>query len=96
MRTLSKYTRVYYDIDEDIVLYNTINRNVISLPRAYFHDRNNLIDDISKDELSELNECGFFVEEINFKILEKQYEAVDALIIRLETILCCNLRCPYC
>lgn len=96
MRTLSKYTRVYYDIDEDIVLYNTINRNVVSLPRAYFHDCNNLIDDIPQDELSELNECGFFADEINFKILEQQYETVDALIISLETILSCNLRCPYC
>lgn len=96
MYKISKYSRVFDDIDDDIVIYNTINRSLIALSRSYFIDNYTLVDNIPEDEIDTLRECGFFVDRIDYNALEQHYETVDTLIISLETLLSCNLSCPYC
>lgn len=96
MYKISKYSRVFTDIDDDIVVYNTINRGLASLPKDYFVDENTLRNNIPEDDLSYIKELGFINDSIDFDVLRSHYENADTLIISLETLLSCNLSCPYC
>lgn len=90
---LSKYIRIFDDIAEDVILYNTRNRAIIGIP-VEFQEGRELNDIVSDDELKELKDLGFF--DSDFVEEETIYDSFSSLIISVETMLACNLACPYC
>jgi uncharacterized protein len=96
MIKISKYSRVFTDIDKDVIVYNTINRGIVSLQKKYFIDNETLSSNIPADELTSLKEMEFVGNDIDFAQSESDYEEFNTLIISLETLLACNLACPYC
>jgi len=95
MQKISKHSRIFTDIDDDAILYNSINRAIVSIPQAYLN-KNMLNGEIPNSELVSLQEMGFLEEETDVKQVEKEYNEFTNLIISLETLLACNLACPYC
>jgi uncharacterized protein len=95
MTALSKYSRIIKNIGEDVILYNSQNRAIVSLPETYF-ENNILTDMISDSELAAINELDFFDNDAVLAEIEQEYNKFTNLIISLETLLDCNLACPYC
>ncbi|MDR2410775.1 MAG: radical SAM protein, partial [Bacteroidales bacterium] len=96
MTKISKYSRIYTDIEEDnVILYNTVNRSIISIPEKSLNNQV-INDNLSRSELDILHEFGFLDEDIDLKQIECDYEKFTNLIISVETLLACNLACPYC
>ena len=90
---LSKYIRIFDDIAEDVILYNSKNRAIVGIPNSFLKERN--IERIMPEsELKELEELGFFDE--GFTEERKEYTLCNSLIVSVETMLACNLACPYC
>lgn len=94
MYNLSKYTRVFYDIDPDIIVYNTINKAIVSFPRERLVEGKNLV--FEPEELVYLKENNFLEGYEDTRRIIKRYEQFETLIISLEISLKCNLACPYC
>jgi len=90
---LSKYIRIFDDIAEDVILYNSKNRAIIGIPNTFLKERN-LERIMPESELKELEELGFFDE--GFTEERKEYALCNSLIVSVETMLACNLACPYC
>ena len=96
MYKISKYSRVFTDIDSDNIIYNTINKAIVSIPKERFVNELCLSDCMSDDEIAYLKQNAFLDGFENLQFVEEQYEQFDTLIISLELFLKCNLSCPYC
>lgn len=93
---LSKYTFDFDYDDENIILYNSLNRATVLINCEQLNGRNFHGDN---DEVSELNKLGFFWSEtVALKHITSTYN--NFLSNRLEVIIelteNCNLNCTYC
>ena len=96
---ISKYTRVFYDICEEVLLYNTINRAIVTLPLKYFSGNGLNSDIIPENEILELKEMGFIDSYDYQEVIHNLYDSFnnfDKMMVSLETNLSCNLNCSYC
>ncbi len=96
MIEISKYVKTYKVHNDEIILYNTTNRSIISLSPNMISDRHFIEEELTVDDLNELKEMGFIQSENIMNDLQSSYSASNTLIISLETVLSCNLACPYC
>lgn len=92
---LSKYVRLFpSDNSGYIILYNSRNRAIVEMEKKYIQWPF-IYNDCSQDYLDTLEEYGYFDEDIS-DVYEWAKEEEDNLIISIETMLKCNLSCPYC
>ena len=96
MLALSKYSRVFADIDTDNIVYNTINKAIVSIPKDKFSDENFGLHDLKTEEVTYLRENLFLKGTLDLQSYANSYSKFDSLIISLELFLHCNLACPYC
>ncbi len=96
MYQISKYSRIFTDIDDDVIVYNTINKAIISIPRHCITEGLFLNENISKEEINYLKQNDFIEGWCDLDSIMNQYEKFETLIISLELFLQCNLSCPYC
>ena len=92
---ISKYSRIY-DIKDDYVLFNTINKSIIKIDSKYIMN-NCILDDFPTEYVNVLKNMGFFIKD---EEVENQIDVIldrdKKLIISVEVGLGCNMRCPYC
>lgn len=96
MFKLSKYTRVFTDIDTDFIVYNTVNRAIVSIPREKFGSDNHTLQNLEEGEIAYLTDNCFLESNLDLQSYADRYNTFDSLIISLELFLHCNLACPYC
>ena len=93
---LSKYTRIVDESESEVVIYNTINRGIISIEKENIDKATMTLIRLSENEASLLKEMEFLEDSVDLARKKEEYEDENTLIISLETLLACNLRCPYC
>lgn len=92
---ISEYSRIY-KIDDDYVLFNTINKCIVKLEDKYIKD-GCLVDDFPDEYVSALRDMGYFISNGDAEARVAQLLEKDKkLIISVEVGLTCNMRCPYC
>lgn len=96
MYTLSKYCRVFTNLDEDNIIYNSVNKAIVSMPKDYFIGEKVLRQEITKSEIEYLRQNDYLEGDLDIDSIAERYEKFDTLIISLELFLNCNLSCPYC
>jgi len=95
---LSSYARVLPNNLDEVILFNTIDKSIVSIEKKYIDEtEKTLRASLPEDYFHVLSDMGFFIsDEEGEKIAANYYETDDRLIISVETGLACNLRCPYC
>lgn len=94
MTTLSQYARIYR-FEEHALIYNTINGEIIILPKYGIVD-NAISEHVANSVRKYMFEHYFFDRVLPWKKFEERFESNNRLLISLETFLACNLSCPYC
>lgn len=96
MVKLSKYIRIVDETDSDVVVYNTVNRGIISIEKKNIDKNRMSLDGLSEDDLFALRDMEFLEGSVDIVQKRETYENENTLVISLETLLACNLSCPYC
>ena len=96
MYKLSKYCRVFDDIERDNVIYNSVNKGIVSMHKDRFIEGRTLSGLVTEAEIDYLKQNNFLEGELDLEYIRNRYERFDTLIISLELFLHCNLSCPYC
>lgn len=93
---LSPYSRVISLDDENVCLYNTVDRSLVALPKCVISG-NEIDDSIGTSNIEMLANMGFFISDKDAET--KGHAEIDnshKLFISVELNRTCNLRCPYC
>lgn len=94
METFSQYVRIY-NFDIHVLVYNTINGEVLIFPRDSISD-NAIIGKLDTQFQEYLYKHYFLNRVLPWSKFEESYNSNNRLLISLETFLSCNLSCPYC
>ena len=92
---ISKFVKKIKYSDDEVILYNTMNSAIVVMPK----EQMNNINEMNTDELTELEQMGFFASEenaiefINDKLMSFN---PDYFTIIIEMTKQCNFRCKYC
>lgn len=94
MVPFSKYVRLYR-IKEHVLIYNTINGEIIVLPKDGIVD--NTVSMCLESSVRDYMFKHYFLDRnLPWEKFEERFESNNRLLISLETFLACNLSCPYC
>lgn len=94
MANINQYIR-HYRFEDQVLLYNTINGEILIMPHNGIADVS-ILDTIDSSLNKYLYTHYFLDRPLPWDKFEKRYESNNCLLISLETSLACNLSCPYC
>lgn len=90
---LSKFIRHFQISSNEEILYNSRNRSIVSCQSEYI-EWPYITSQCPSEHINTLQDLDFFNE--NIDDIESVYNDESSLIISIETMLNCNLACPYC
>jgi len=93
---LSKYVRVVPFNEDEVILYDSIEHSVVTLPKDYITGGSHLSVDCDAESVNVLSEMGYLISDIDPATIKSRVINDEKLFISLELNLSCNLRCPYC
>ena len=79
---LSKYTRIVDESESEVVIYNTINRGIISIEKENIDKATMTLIRLSENEVSLLKEMEFLESSVDLAQKKEEYEDENTLIIK--------------
>lgn len=96
MTKLSKYIRIVDETEFEVIIYNTVNRGILSINQENVNKKDMTLVGLNEEDLSTLREMEFIEGSVDLAQKKELYENENSLVVSLETLLACNLSCPYC